>query len=62
MRPVRRADNLTTFMCRLSWNSGSLYLVEPLEPVQGELLVAKEETGVKSEDGMECKCAGGGRN
>jgi len=20
MRPVRRADNLTTFMCRLSWN------------------------------------------
>ena len=23
MRPVRRADNLTTFMCRLSWNLGS---------------------------------------
>jgi len=22
-RPVRRADNLTTFMCRLSWNLGS---------------------------------------
>jgi hypothetical protein len=22
-RPVRRADNLTTFMCRLSWNMGS---------------------------------------
>jgi len=21
-RPVRRADNLTTFMCRLSWNLG----------------------------------------
>jgi hypothetical protein len=22
-RPVRRADNLTTFMCRLSWNVGA---------------------------------------
>ena len=22
-RPVRRADNLTTFMCRLSWNLGA---------------------------------------
>ena len=22
-RPVRRADNLTTFMCRLSWNPGA---------------------------------------
>jgi len=22
-RPVRRADNLTTFMCRLSWNLGT---------------------------------------
>jgi len=22
-RPVRRADNLTTFMCRLSWNMGA---------------------------------------
>jgi len=27
-RPVRRADNLTTTMCRLSWNSGSLKLLE----------------------------------
>jgi len=23
MRPVRRADNLTTFICRLSWNLGT---------------------------------------
>jgi hypothetical protein len=23
MRPVRKADNLTTFMCRLSWNLGT---------------------------------------
>jgi hypothetical protein len=30
MRPVRRADNLTTFMCR----SGSLDLLEPCGPVQ----------------------------
>jgi len=22
-QPVRRADNLTTFMCRLSWNLGA---------------------------------------
>ena len=28
-RPVVRANNLTTFMCRLSWNSGSLKLLEP---------------------------------
>jgi hypothetical protein len=28
MRPVPRADNLTTFMCRLSRNSGSLNLLE----------------------------------
>jgi hypothetical protein len=28
MRPVRRADNLTTFMCRLSRNYGSLNLLE----------------------------------
>jgi hypothetical protein len=28
-QPVRRADNLATFMCRLSRNSGSLNLLEP---------------------------------
>jgi hypothetical protein len=28
-RPVRAADNLTTIMCRLSRNSGSLNLLEP---------------------------------
>jgi len=33
-RPVRRADNLTTFMCRLSWKTGSLSLLEPSGPVQ----------------------------
>jgi len=22
-RPIRRSDNLTTFMCRLSWNLGA---------------------------------------
>jgi hypothetical protein len=31
---VRRADNLTTFMCRLSRNSGSLNRLEPSGPVQ----------------------------
>jgi hypothetical protein len=30
-RPVRRADNLTTFMCRMSWN---LNLLEPSRPAQ----------------------------
>jgi hypothetical protein len=29
-RPVHRADNLTTVMCRLSENPGSLKLLEPL--------------------------------
>ena len=33
-RPVRSADNLNTFMCRLSWNLGSLNLLEPLQPGQ----------------------------
>jgi hypothetical protein len=32
--PVRRADNLTTFMCRLYGNSRSLNLLEPQGPVQ----------------------------
>jgi hypothetical protein len=31
--PVRRADNLTTIMCRLSENSGNLNLMEPSRPV-----------------------------
>jgi hypothetical protein len=31
---VRRADNLTTFTCRLSRNSGSLNLLESSAPVQ----------------------------
>jgi len=26
---VHEADNLTTFMCRMSWKSGSLNLLEP---------------------------------
>ena len=33
-RPVLRADNLTTFMCRLSWNMGASNLLERSEPVQ----------------------------
>jgi len=33
-RPVRRADNLTTFMCGIVLKSGSLDLLEPLGPVQ----------------------------
>jgi hypothetical protein len=33
-RLVRTADNLTTFMCRLSRNSGSLNLLTPYGPVQ----------------------------
>jgi hypothetical protein len=31
-RPVREADNLTTFKCRMSWKSGSLNLLEPSGP------------------------------
>jgi len=31
-RPVREADNLTTFMCRLSWKSVGLTLLEPSGP------------------------------
>jgi len=31
---VCRTDNLVTFMCRLSRNSGILSLLEPEEPVQ----------------------------
>jgi hypothetical protein len=34
MRPVRMVDNLTTLMCRLSWNSGSLNLLESQGPAQ----------------------------
>ena len=33
-RPVRKADNFTTSMCRLSRNSDSLYLLEPYGSVQ----------------------------
>jgi len=29
---VREADDLTTFMCRISWKSGSLDLLEPSGP------------------------------
>ena len=31
--PVRRADNLTPFMCRLSFQAGSLNLLEPSGPL-----------------------------
>jgi len=31
---VREADDLTTFMCRMSWKSGSLNLLEPSGPHQ----------------------------
>jgi hypothetical protein len=31
---VREADNLTTFMCQMSWKSGSLNLLEPSGPHQ----------------------------
>jgi hypothetical protein len=37
-RPVRRADNLTTFMCRLSWNVGAPTFWNPQglpRPLQG---------------------------
>ena len=39
-RPVRRADNLTTFMCRLSWNLGASTSWNPqglFRPVMGLL-------------------------
>jgi hypothetical protein len=39
-RPVRRADNLTTFMCRLSWNLGVSTSWNPMglsRPVMGLL-------------------------
>jgi hypothetical protein len=29
---MREADNLITFMCRMSWKSGSLNLLEPSGP------------------------------
>ena len=29
---MRKADNLTTFTCRMSWKSGSLNLLEPSGP------------------------------
>jgi hypothetical protein len=29
---MREADNLTTFMCRMSWKSGRLNLLEPSGP------------------------------
>jgi len=32
MQPVSEADNLTTFMCQMSWKSGSLNLLEPSGP------------------------------
>jgi len=38
--PVRRADNLTTFICRLSWNLGASDSWNPLDlfrPVMGLL-------------------------
>ena len=34
---MREADNLTTFMCRMSWKYGSLNLLEPSGPVMGLL-------------------------
>ena len=34
MQPVPRADTLTTFICRMSKNSGSLNLLQPSGPVQ----------------------------
>jgi hypothetical protein len=33
-QPVRKANNLTNFMCRLSRHSGSLTLLEPQGPLQ----------------------------
>jgi hypothetical protein len=42
MRPVRRADNLATFMCRLSRNLGASTSCSPLglsRPVMGLLYV-----------------------
>jgi len=39
-RPVRRADNLTTFMCRMSWNLGASTSWNPQDlsrPVMGLL-------------------------
>ena len=39
--PVRRADNLTTFMCRLSWNLGASASCPVLSrPVMGLLLLS----------------------
>jgi hypothetical protein len=34
---VRRADNLTTFMCRFCRNSGIFNLLDPCCPAQGQL-------------------------
>jgi hypothetical protein len=37
---MRRADNLTTFMCQLSRHSGSLNLLEPSGPIQACIGIA----------------------
>ena len=34
MRPVRRADNLTTFLCAVVMKSGNLNFLEPSGPLQ----------------------------
>ena len=49
-RPVRRADNLATFMCRLSCNLGASYFWNPQglsRPVMGLLLQRRNAVHVR---------------
>ena len=39
-RPVRKADNFTTFICRLSENPGSFNLLEPSDPTYACIVMA----------------------
>jgi hypothetical protein len=48
---VREADNLTTFMCRMSWKSGSLNLLESSGPVTGLLYLLNKTTKRKQSKG-----------
>jgi hypothetical protein len=48
-RPVRRADNASTFMCRLSWDLGASFSLNPQcmsRPVMGLLYLLLDQVGM----------------
>ena len=53
-RPVPRADNITTFMCRLSRNSGSLNLLGPYRPGLASNEVASETYSIAQTLTLSC--------